>query len=331
MKLSSKTIAMLTRLIAFALVAWILSQLPLSGFRDTLTSIQIQNWFLWTGLNVLILGLLTGRWLVITRAMALPISFPQIFAVRQAGQLISFVTPGPQFGGEPLQVYWLWKRYAVAGPAAVMAVGLDRFFEFWVNFGVLLIAVLALLASASAVEVQWLTIAASLAGLMLTMAVAAWVLLRQPASIRGFVRRLTAPWQQYPRLLQMGAHWLELSDLLQDIVARHRMALSLALLVSILAWVGMLAEFWFLLYLADSPRDLASFVFLFTVVRLAFLLPLPGGIGSLEAALFWAYQSMEISLAIAAGLIVLMRLRDVLVLLSGAMVLPALNSRGQNQ
>jgi uncharacterized membrane protein YbhN (UPF0104 family) len=76
---------------------------------------------------------------------------------------------------------------------------------------------------------------------------------------------------------------------------------------------------------------LASFVFLFTVVRLAFLLPLPGGIGSLEAALFWAYQSMEISLAIAAGLIVLMRLRDVLVLLSGAMVLPALNSSRPNQ
>jgi len=67
------------------------------------------------------------------------------------------------------------------------------------------------------------------------------------------------------------------------------------------------------------------------VVRLAFLLPLPGGIGSLEAALFWAYQSMEISLAIAAGLIVLMRLRDVLVLLSGAMVLPALNSSRPNQ
>ena len=330
MKLSSKTIAALTWLLAFALAAWILSQLPLSGFRDTLVTIQVQNWFLWIGLNVLILGLLAGRLFVITKAMELPISFPQIFAVRQAGQLISFVTPGPQFGGEPLQVYWLWKRYAVAGPAAVMAVGLDRFFEFWVNFGVLLIAVLALLASATAVEVQWLTIAASLAGLMLAMAVAAWVLLQQPASIRGFVRRLTAPWQQHPRLLKLGPHWSELSDLLQGIVARHRAALSRALLVSILAWVGMLAEFWFLLYLADAPRDLASFVFLFTVVRLAFLLPLPGGIGSLEAALFWAFQSMEINLAIAAGLIALMRLRDVLALLSGAMVLPALNSSSQN-
>lgn len=331
MKLSAKAIAAVTWLLAFTLAAWILTQLPLSGFRDTITTLQIQNWLLWIGLNVLILGLLAGRWLIITRAMELPISFLQIFAVRQAGQLVSFVTPGPQFGGEPLQVYWLWKRYAVSGPAAVLAVGLDRFFEFWVNFGVLLVAVLALLASATAVEVQWLTIAASLAGLMLAMAVAAWVLLRQPASIRGFVRRLTAPWQQHPRLLKLGANWSALSDLLQGMVAGHRAALSLALFVSILGWAGMLAEFWYLLYLVDAPRDLASFVFLFTVVRLAFLLPLPGGIGSLEAALFWAFQSMETSLAIAAGLIVLMRLRDVLVLLSGAMVLPALNSSGPNQ
>ena len=166
---------------------------------------------------------------------------------------------------------------------------------------------------------------------MLLMAFSIWVLLRQPARIRGFVRLLTSPWQQHPRLLRLGAHWSELSDLLQTIVALHRPALGIAFVVSVLAWLAMLAEFWFLLYLVEAPRDLASFVFLFTVVRLAFLLPLPGGIGSLEAALFWAFQYLGFALELAAGLIVLMRLRDVLVLLSGALVLPVLNSGKADQ
>ena len=216
-------------------------------------------------------------------------------------------------------------------PSAVLAVGLDRFFEFWVNFAVLLLAVLALLATATASDIQWLTVATILAGLMLLMAVSVWVLLRQPARIRGFVRRLTSPWQQHPRLLRLGAHWSELSDQLQAMVTHHRPALAVALAISVLAWLGMLGEFWFLLYLVEAPRDLASFVFLFTVVRLAFLLPLPGGIGSLEAALFWAFQYLGLSLEMAAGLIVLMRLRDVLVLLSGALVLPVLNSSRVDQ
>ena len=79
--------------------------------------------------------------------LGLGISLLQILGVRQAGALISFVTPGPQFGGEPLQVLWLWRRYRVPGPTALLAVGLDRFFELFVNFSVLLVAVLLLLGS----------------------------------------------------------------------------------------------------------------------------------------------------------------------------------------
>jgi glycosyltransferase 2 family protein len=62
------------------------------------------------------------------------------------------------------------------------------------------------------------------------------------------------------------------------------------------------------------------------VVRLAFLLPLPGGIGSVEAGLFWAFQALALPLPAAAALIVLMRLRDVIILLTGAALLPGLQS-----
>ena len=86
----------------------------------------------------------------------------------------------------------------------------------------------------------------------------------------------------------------------------------------------MIAEFWLLLSFVDVPLDLATFIFLFTVVRLAFLLPLPGGVGSVEAGLFWAFQALALPLSAAAGLILLMRLRDVVLLAAGAMTLPGL-------
>ena len=256
----------------------------------------------------------------------LPCRFLQLLRVRQAGQVISFVTPGPQFGGEPLQVYWLWQRYAVPGHAAFLAVGLDRFYELWVNFAVLLLAVLMLLTSRSAAFVDWQIIAFILLGLILLMGLFGWYLLRKPLHTRDWIKRLGSRWQQNERLRNLDTHWSQLNDLLREVSSRQRPTLSLALGLSLLAWIGMIAEFWLLLSFVDVPLDLATFIFLFTVVRLAFLLPLPGGVGSVEAGLFWAFQALALPLPAAAGLILLMRLRDVVILLAGAAALPGLRS-----
>ena len=313
-------------LVALGLAAWILSQLPLTAFVHTVTSLQPTQWIVWVFLNLLVIALLAGRWLVLTRAMALPCRFLQLLRIRQAGQVISFVTPGPQFGGEPLQVYWLWRRYSVSGHAAFLAVGLDRFYELWINFAILLLAVLALLTSRSATFVDWHIIALILLGLILSMAMFGWIMLQQPLRIRDWIKRLTSRWHDHERLRGLDMQLSQLNELLQQVYTKRRPALSAALGLSLLAWVGMIAEFWLLLRFAGVPVDMATFVFLFTVVRLAFLLPLPGGVGSVEAGLFWAFQALALPLPAAAGLIVLMRLRDVVILLAGAAVLPGLQS-----
>lgn len=313
-------------LVAIALAVWILAQLPFDGFLQTLASLQPSQWFLWIALNLLVIALLTGRWLVLTRAMGLPCSFLQLLRVRQAGQVISFVTPGPQFGGEPLQVYWLWRRYSVPGHAAFLALGLDRFYELWINFAVLLLAVLALVTSRSAAVVDWHIIAFVLLGLILVMGLFASIMLGQPLRIRAWIRRLSKHWHEHERLRDLDMHLSQLNELLGRVYTKQRTELAIALGLSLLAWVGMIVEFWLLLHFTAVPVDMATFVFLFAVVRLAFLLPLPGGVGSVEAGLFWAFQSLALPLPAAASLIVLMRLRDVVILLAGAAVLPGLHS-----
>jgi uncharacterized protein (TIRG00374 family) len=313
-------------LAALGLAAWILSRLPFTSLLQTVTDLQPLQWLSWITLNLIVISLLAGRWLVLTLAMALPCRFLQLLRVRQAGQVISFVTPGPQFGGEPLQVYWLWQRYAVPGHAAFLAVGLDRVYELWINFAVLLLAVLTLLTSRSVTFVDWHIIAFVLLGLILLMGLFGWYLLRKPLHIRYWIKRLTSRWKNHKRLRRLDTHWSQLNDLLRKVATTQRPALGLALGLSLLAWVGMIAEFWLLLSFVDVPLDLATFVFLFTVVRLAFLLPLPGGVGSVEAGLFWAFQALALPLPAAAGLILLMRLRDVVILLAGAAALPGLRS-----
>ena len=311
------------------LALWIVSRLPADALMQAITQLRPAQWLIWIAINVAVIVLLAGRWQLLSNAMGLSVKLGQLLRIRQAGQLISFVTPGPQFGGEPLQVYWLWKRYRVPGHAALLSVGLDRFYELWVNFAILLLAVLALFTTSAIDFADWQFVAGILLALLIAMSILGWLLLTQPQRVRPWIERLTRPWQHHPRLAQLDTHWTQLNESLQTLISQQRPALIAALAVSLLAWLTMITEFWLLLGFAGidlgGTQGLTTFVFLFTVVRLAFLLPLPGGIGSVEAALFWAFQTLALPLSAAAGLIVLMRLRDAVVLLAGAAFLPGLH------
>jgi len=313
-------------IVALGLAAWILSQLPLEAALQSVAGLGLEQWLLWIGVNLLVIALLVARWLVLTRAMGLAVSFAQLLRVRQAGQLISFVTPGPQFGGEPLQVYWLWKRYKLPGHSALLSVGMDRFFELWINFAVLQMAVFALALTVSIDLVDWSAIGLILSLMVLLLAFVVWFLIRRPEHVRKGVERLTRPWKDHPHLGRLYTHWSRMHESLQAVIEAKRPALVQALILSLLGWVAMISEFWLLLWLVDLDFDLSSFVFLLAVTRLAFLLPLPGGIGSVEAGIFWAFSVLALPLPVATGLIVLMRLRDFVVLLAGALMLPGLSA-----
>ena len=58
-------------------------------------------------------------------------------------------------------------------------------------------------------------------------------------------------------------------------------------------------------------------VFIMLGIRLALLMPIPGGIGTVEASLLWSFGVLEFALAGAGGIIAISRFRDLLLLLIG--------------
>ena len=81
--------------------------------------------------------------------------------------------------------------------------------------------------------------------------------------------------------------------------------------ISVLTWITSVAEFHFLLHFLGVPSGLAQTVGILTAARLAFLLPLPGGLGALEASQYFALQAagFDPALGLAASLII--RARDI--------------------
>ena len=313
---------------ALLLAGWTLSRMPLAGMFESVRALSPAQWSFWGALNLVIIAVFVLRWQVLTRALGLPLGFFPLLLVRQAGQAVSFLTPGPQFGGEPLQVLWLWKTYSQPPDLAILALALDRFFELWINFAVLLLGVLVLSLNRAPGVTGWNPVAAFLLLSIAALTLLGWVLLRQPERVTTWVERLAQSWSKSPRLASLDTHRKRLGQSLRLLAWRHKSALVAAFILSLLGWLGMMGELWLLLGFLNVTPGFSAFVLLLVAMRLAFLLPMPGGIGTLEAAMFWAFQGLSLPVSAALGLIALMRLRDVVVLGCGLMAFQHLRNTG---
>jgi len=331
MSKNNKLIRWLTWLLALVLFALVLTRMPLADVLDAITSLSPLQWLAWLVINVSVIYLFVWRWQVLVRPLDFAAGTLDLLKIRQAGQTVSFITPGPQFGGEPLQVYWLWNKYSMSGPSAFLAVSLDRFIELWINFAVLLIGLLLLFGSTTLAIDSPGNIAGILLILLILLSLGGWLLLTRPAIVSERIRILARRWQHHSSLLDFETHWENFTSQLNRLIRQHKSNLLVSLVLSLLGWTGMILELGLLLLFIDIHLSPAEFILLLVATRLAFLLPLPGGIGTLEAAVYWVFVSLDLSLNGAAGLIAMMRFRDIIVLSYGLYAFRHLQNAAERQ
>jgi uncharacterized membrane protein YbhN (UPF0104 family) len=88
-------------------------------------------------------------------------------------------------------------------------------------------------------------------------------------------------------------------------------------LLSGLIWTLLIAEFWLMIHFLGVNLNLMQLITAFMAARLAFLTPLPGGAGALEAGQVFAMQALGFSPALGLSISVLIRARDIFLGLLG--------------
>ncbi len=313
----AKIIIALLWLAALLLAVWTLAQLPVTEIATQLSDLAFNDYAPWIIANIAIILLGNYRWWLLGKAVQAPVNFWRLLFIKQAGQSISFITPGPQFGGEPLQIYWLWQGAKIALHKALLSLGLDRFFELWVNFSILILSVILLSVSPASATASWKNILIALIGLIGLLSLIGLSLISQPQWLSQRLNKVTHQWQAHRYLHSIKTHWNLLSDDLRRCLHAERKILLSAILISIVTWAGLFIELQLILWMSDANTNLTGFLLIFVAMRLAMLLPLPGGIGTIEAAIFWAFSYLNLSMESALTVIALMRSRDAVVLLFG--------------
>lgn len=305
-------------LLAAALLIWVLRAVPLADTWAALRQLQWPQIMLLIGLNGLILLLLNSRWWIILRGHGQHIPFHTLFGYRLATFGVSYFTPGPHFGGEPLQVYLVEKEQQTPRATAIAAMSLDKSLELLVNFTFLLAGVIIIIQQrtlGALVGSEIILFAALLFLLPAGYLLAIWTNHAPLSWLIALVMHLPF-WPRKPGWLLRLQHaqlMVRSSEIETALFCRRApFAVALALLVSIAAWLLMIAEFWLMISFLGLSLSLVQLVTALTAARIAILLLLPGSIGALEASQAFAFGAMGLNPAIGISASLLIRGRDII-------------------
>lgn len=311
-------------LLGLALLWFVVRRVAWIDLRHVLADLRPLRLIPLLVMNGLILLAFNARWWLFLRAQGYTPPFLALLRYRLAAFGVSYFTPGPHTGGEPLQILLVQRNHHVPGDVALASVALDKIFDLTFNFSFLLISLTMALRSTlladrlgpeSILYILWWP-------LLLIALLIAWrcgahpftQLLRWSAfKFRTLLWIEKRPISQ--RIGQLGRKLyagIQRSEARMVTLCRERGRwLLIAGLISAASWVLLIIEFWMATNVLALDLTLTEAVLVLAATRVAILLPLPAGMGALEASLVLALESLGLTGSAGVALAVLIRLRDV--------------------
>jgi uncharacterized protein (TIRG00374 family) len=292
---------------ALAVLAWSMGRIPVRDVFQALDQLQLGSTLILVLLNIAMVLLISSRWWLILRAQGQRINLLRLVGYRLAAFSMSYFTPGPQFGGEPLQVHLL-TRHGIPVSTALSSVSLDKLLELAINFtflvgGVMLVLQTGLLGGLASSHV--LALALSLVLVPVSYLAALWGGKRP---LTGLLIHIS-----HPRL-QAATRLVEEAETLAGQFCRQKpVALLAAVVISLLTWAVMILEYYLLLNFLGLSVTLAQAIAGLTAARLAFLAPTPAGLGALEASQALASEALGFGLVSGLTVSLVIRARDLLI------------------
>ena len=302
-----KARSLITYSLLAALLYFALRNAPLNEIWGTLQKLKLWQIPALLGLNIVIYVLITLRWWLIICAENKGISFFPLLAVRMAGFGVSYFTLGPQLGGEPLQVLYLQRNYGLTYTRATSTVMMDKLLEFLANFILLGFGLTAIIQAGifSANKSSPFTSLSGLIILFLWPPIHIILLYHGKYPVSAVLRKFSN--NKFVRFVAASER------MAGTFCRRHLGFLVSAIFVSVLAALGMVIEFFCITWFLGIHLSFWQTIAAWTAGWLAFLVPLPGGLGALEASQVFALGAFGISAVSAIGVTLIIRARDLLI------------------
>lgn len=309
-----RLLRLLPWILGAALLAWGIRFVSLDEVVTILRRLHLWQIAILVVANGIVLATISGRWWFLLAGAGHRLPFFRLVGYRLAVFGLSYFTPGPHIGGEPLQVLLVEKNHDVPRSTALAAVALDKAIEFAINFAFLLLGLVAAL--------QWRVVPRETGqqALGLAAALLALPLLYLGLAARGFYpgSRAIAPLaRRWPRLLSLAATVTESEGMVGRTFRAAPRTFIAAVAITLVSWAALIAEYWLMARFLGAALTLPQLVVALTAARISILLLLPAGLGALELSQALAFGALGLDPALGISIGLLIRARDTLLGLFG--------------
>lgn len=313
--MSSSARKWLFRMVVLAILVlllwWALKKAPLVEIWTAIRQLQFWEIAVILTLNAIFYIISTLRWWTIIRADSQQVPFFPLLGVRVSVFGVSYFTLGPQVGGEPLQILALQRRYGLTYTRATASVLMDKLLEFMIDFFMLAIGLTAILRAGVLIEsgIQFSESLVLLAFLILWPPIHLILLYHHHYPLSGLLRAIP-----FIKKNAKPVRFLRATERLTSRFCQHHpLRLLAALGFSILAGAGMLLDYALMTSFLEIHLPFWKMAAGWMMGWISLLMPLPGGLGALEASQVFVLGKFGYTAATALSLTLLMRGRDILI------------------
>jgi uncharacterized protein (TIRG00374 family) len=298
-------------IILVGLLWWALRDAPLQEIWRTISHLQGWQIIALLSLNASFYMLATLRWWLIVEAENKHINYWPLFKVRVSVFGVSYFTLGPQVGGEALQVLALQRKYGLTFTHSTAAVLMDKLLEFFADFFLLAMGLTAVLQAGILFE-NGAQLTESMIALVFLIAwppVHLLLLYKKHYPITAFLYRIP--------FISKKSKWIRFARASERLAGmfcqRHPRRLLLVSGISLVTAAGMVADYALMASFMGIHLSFWKTVAGWTIGWVSLLMPLPGGLGAMEASQVFILGRFGYSAATALSLALLQRGRDILV------------------
>lgn len=295
---------------------WVLRTVPVEQIAAILVNLHGWQIFALMAINLGVIAVFSLRWWMLVGALGGSLPFFRAIGYHLAGFGVSYFTAGPQIGGEPLQVMLISQKHPVNLAAAVSSVFLDKVFQLLTSFTLLVFGSLWVFSRGILGNVPSAGLLVGV-GVLLTLPLLHLLALRRGIyPLSQLIKRLPG-WSWLERVINLTA---QSEELISRLLQTNLKIVITAVVLSVGGWLLMFGEYVLMLRFIGGSFTTPQVFLAFLASQLAFLAPLPGGLGALEASQVMVITSFGSSAAIGLSVSLLIRARDVLFGLLGIFI-----------
>lgn len=317
---SKKIVLGLFIILGIAAIYFMYTVVDVKKVLETLSNTTITLITYYVIIQLIMMAILTWRWKVVLKSQGIEhVNLVKLNKYRLVGQGVSFLTPSGKLGGEPVRAGLISSRENIDFDKALSSVVIDRAIDVSASMMFFVLGLFIML-FAFVISPVFADIMILLSLIILILLIIFNYRMLKGKKVFHHIFRFFRL-NKVKKFKKFEQKLIDVESLIIKFYHEDTKYFYYAVGICLLSWVMMFFEYKVVgLMVGQNLTPIQSFL-VFSFVGMAYIMPVPMALGSLEASQITAFSIIGISTAAGLALSFLVRMKDLLIAIVGIVIL----------